>query len=55
MSGLLGNLCYAVIEYILLMQLASACGTILRDLVGQTPTHTPQPMQSSGDTAMVYL
>ena len=25
-----------------------------RPSVGQTPTQTPQPMQSSGETAMVY-
>ena len=28
---------------------------MVRAPTGQTPTHTPQPMQSRGDTAMVYL
>ena len=33
----------------------SSCGTMVMALVGQTVTHSPQPMQSRGDTALSLI
>ena len=51
--GLLGNLGHAVVEDLLLRELLLLTAPWSEPCRGgRTPTQTPQPMQSSGETAM---